>query len=69
MLSILKSALNANTKEIGIVSNNIANVNSTAFKKSKTKDKPINISDPKINKTIRRFKTEILMYLLFILGS
>ena len=36
MLSILKSALNANTKEIGIVSNNIANVNSTAFKKSKT---------------------------------
>ena len=36
MLSILKSALNANTKEIGIVANNIANVNSTAFKKSKT---------------------------------
>ena len=36
MLSILKSALNANTKEMGIVSNNIANVNSTAFKKSKT---------------------------------
>ena len=36
MLSILKSAFNANTKEIGIVSNNIANVNSTAFKKSKT---------------------------------
>ena len=36
MLSILKSALNANTKEIAIVSNNIANVNSTAFKKSKT---------------------------------
>ena len=33
MLSILKSALNANTKEMGIVSNNIANVNSTAFKK------------------------------------
>ncbi len=36
MLSILKSAFNANTKELGIVSNNIANVNSTAFKKSKT---------------------------------
>ena len=36
MLSILKSAFNANNKEIGIVSNNIANVNSTAFKKSKT---------------------------------
>ena len=36
MLSILKSALNANTKEMGIVSNNIANVNSTAFKKSRT---------------------------------
>ena len=36
MLSILKSALNANSKELGIVSNNIANVNSTAFKKSKT---------------------------------
>ena len=36
MLSIVKSALNANTKEMGIVSNNIANVNSTAFKKSKT---------------------------------
>ncbi len=36
MLSILKTALNANTKEMGIVSNNIANVNSTAFKKSKT---------------------------------
>ena len=37
MLSILKSAFYANNKEIGIVSNNIANVNSTAFKKSKTK--------------------------------
>ena len=36
MLSILKSALNANTREMGIVSNNIANVNSTAFKKSNT---------------------------------
>ncbi len=36
MLSILKSALNANTKEMGIVSNNIANANSIAFKKSKT---------------------------------
>ena len=36
MLSILKSAFNANTKEMGIISNNIANVNSTAFKKSKT---------------------------------
>ena len=36
MLSILKSAFYANTKEMGIVSNNIANVNSTAFKKSKT---------------------------------
>ena len=35
----------------------------------KTKDNPININEPKINKTIRRFKTEILMYLLFILGS
>ena len=35
MLSILKSAFNANNKEIGIVSNNIANVNSTAFKKVK----------------------------------
>ncbi len=36
MLSILKSAFNANTKEMGVVSNNIANVNSTAFKKSRT---------------------------------
>ena len=36
MLSILKSALNANTKEMGIVSNNIANSNSTGFKKSST---------------------------------
>ena len=36
MLPILKSAFNANTKEMGIISNNIANVNSTAFKKSKT---------------------------------
>ena len=34
MLSILKSALNANSSEMGIVSNNIANANSTAFKKS-----------------------------------
>ena len=34
MLSILKSALNANSKEMGIVSNNIANVNSNGFKKS-----------------------------------
>ena len=34
MLSILKSALNANSREMGIVSNNIANANSTAFKKS-----------------------------------
>lgn len=34
MLSILKSALNANTSEMGIISNNIANANSTAFKKS-----------------------------------
>ena len=34
MLSILKSALNANSKEMGIVSNNIANANSTGFKKS-----------------------------------
>ena len=34
MLSILKSALNANSSEMGIISNNIANVNSTAFKKS-----------------------------------
>jgi flagellar hook protein FlgE len=36
MLSILKSALNANSKEMGIVSNNIANANSTGFKKSTT---------------------------------
>ena len=36
MLSILKSALNANQKEMGIVSNNIANANSTGFKKSTT---------------------------------
>ena len=36
MLSILKSALNANSKEMGIVSNNIANANSTGFKKSST---------------------------------
>ena len=36
MLSILKSALNANTKEMGIVSNNIANANSTGFKKIST---------------------------------
>ena len=36
MLSILKSALNANSKEMGIVSNNISNANSTAFKKSTT---------------------------------
>ena len=34
MLSILKSALNANSRERGLVSNNIANANSTAFKKS-----------------------------------
>ena len=34
MLSILKSALNANSSEMGIISNNIANANSTAFKKS-----------------------------------
>ena len=34
MLSILKSALNANSKEMGILSNNIANANSTGFKKS-----------------------------------
>lgn len=34
MLSILKSALNANSREMGIVSNNIANANSTGFKKS-----------------------------------
>jgi flagellar hook protein FlgE len=34
MLSILKSALNANSREMGIVSNNIANANSTAYKKS-----------------------------------
>ena len=34
MLSILKSALNANSKEMGVVSNNIANANSTGFKKS-----------------------------------
>ncbi|MFL2830145.1 MAG: flagellar basal body protein [Candidatus Puniceispirillales bacterium] len=33
MLSILKSALNSNAKEMGIVSNNIANANSTGFKK------------------------------------
>ena len=36
MLSILKSALMQTQKKMGIVSNNIANVNSTAFKKSKT---------------------------------
>ena len=36
MLSILKSALNANSKEMGIVSNNIANANSNGFKKSTT---------------------------------
>ena len=34
MLSILKSAFNANSSEMGIISNNIANANSTAFKKS-----------------------------------
>ena len=34
MLSILKSALNANSQEMGILSNNIANANSTGFKKS-----------------------------------
>ena len=34
MLSILKSALNSNSQEMGIVSNNIANANSTGFKKS-----------------------------------
>ena len=34
MLSILKSALNANSNEMGMISNNIANANSTAFKKS-----------------------------------
>ena len=33
MLSILKSALNANSQEMGIVSNNIANANSNGFKK------------------------------------
>ena len=36
MLSILKSALSANQQEMGIVSNNIANANSTGFKKSTT---------------------------------
>ena len=35
MISILKSAFNANSKEMGIISNNIANANSNAFKKSK----------------------------------
>jgi flagellar hook protein FlgE len=36
MLSILKSALNANAQEMSILSNNIANANSTGFKKSTT---------------------------------
>ena len=36
MLSILKSALNANSQEMGVISNNIANANSTGFKKSST---------------------------------
>ena len=50
MLSILKSALNANSKEMGIVSNNIANVNSNGFKKSTANFEHIysihNSSDP-----------------------
>ena len=50
MLSILKSALNANSKEMGIVSNNIANANSTGFKKSTANFEHIystnNSSDP-----------------------
>ena len=50
MLSILKSALNANSKEMGIVSNNIANANSNGFKKSTANFEHIysihNSSDP-----------------------
>ena len=50
MLSILKSALNANSKEMGIISNNIANANSTGFKKSTANFEHIysinNSSDP-----------------------
>ncbi len=50
MLSILKSALNANSREMGIVSNNIANANSTGFKKSTANFEHIysihNSSDP-----------------------
>ena len=50
MLSILKSALNANSQEMGIVSNNIANANSTGFKKSTANFEHIysihNSSDP-----------------------
>jgi flagellar hook protein FlgE len=50
MLSILKSALNANSKEMNIVSNNIANANSTGFKKSTANFEHIyshhNSSDP-----------------------
>ena len=36
MLSILKSAFKSNSQERGVVSHNIANTNSTGFKKSST---------------------------------
>ena len=36
MLSILKSAFKSNSQEMGVVSHNIANTNSTGFKKSST---------------------------------
>ena len=34
MLNVIKSSLNANIRGISLVSNNIANSNTTAFKKS-----------------------------------
>ena len=42
MLSILNSALNATSREMGIVSNNIANDNSKGFKKSTASFEHIN---------------------------
>ena len=48
MLNIIKSSLNANMRGISLVSNNIANSNTTAFKKSYSNFSDIyskNISD------------------------
>ena len=48
MLNIIKSSLNANMRGISLISNNIANSNTTAFKKSYSNFSDIyskNISD------------------------